>query len=146
MVTFEKSIFINRPQQEVFDFVSNPANDAQWQGSTEAAEWTSEGPPGVGSTKRSVIRFLGRKIDPTIEATIWDPPQQYGFKSVSGPVPFEVTVKLESQENGTQLTVTWQGEIGGFFKIAEGLVGKQVEKQFGTDQDALKLLLEEGQV
>jgi len=29
MYKFESSIFINRPVQEVFDFVTNPANDAK---------------------------------------------------------------------------------------------------------------------
>ncbi len=144
MFKFEKSLFINRPQQEVFDYLSNPANDAQWQSSTEVSEWTSEGPPGVGSTQRSVIRFLGRKLESEIEITIWDPPQRLGFKVVSGPVPFEGTIKFESQENGTQVTQTIQGEPGGFFKIAEGLVSKQIEKQIGTDFDALKLQMEAG--
>ena len=54
-------------------------------------------------------------------------------------------MKLESQENGTQVTETFQAEVGGFFKLAEGLVGKQMEKEFDTDFDALKLLLEAGQ-
>ena len=145
MINFEKSLFINRPQQEVFDYLSNPANDAQWQSSTEVSEWTSEGPPGVGSTQRSVIKLLGRKIDSSLEVTTWDPPQQLGFKVVSGPIPFEGTLKLESQENGTQVTQTVQAEPGGFFKIAEGLVSKQIEKQISTDFDALKLQLEAGQ-
>jgi carbon monoxide dehydrogenase subunit G len=145
MISFDNSLFINRPQQEVFDFLSNPANDAQWQSSTEVSEWTSEGPPGVGSTQRSVIKFLGRKIDSTLEVTIWDPPQQFGFKVISGPVPFEGTVNLESKENGTQLTQTVQAEPGGFFKIAEGLVGKQIKKSVETDLDALKLVLEAGE-
>ena len=144
MINFENSLFINRPRQEVFDFLSNPANYAQWQSSTEVSEWTSEGPPGVGSTQRSVIKFLGRKIDSTIEVTIWDPPQHFGFKVVSGPVPFEGTVRLESKENGTQLTQTFQGEPGGFFKMAERLVGKQIEKSVETDLNALKLVLESG--
>ena len=146
MFTFEKNLFINRPQQEVFDFLSNPANDAQWQGSTESAEWTSEGPFGVGSTQRSVFRFLGRKIESSTEVTIWDPPNQYSTKVLSGPIPFEITIKLESQENGTQVTAGFQAEFGGFFKMAEGLVGKQAAKQFDTDLDALKLLVEAGQV
>ena len=145
MITFEKSLFINRPQQEVFDYLSNPANSAQWQSSTEVSEWTSEGPPGVGSTQRSVIRFMGRKIESTSEITSWDPPNESGSKLISGPIPFESTTKLESQESGTQLTVTFQAEFGGFFKMAEGLVGKQAEKQLDTDLDALKLQLEAGQ-
>ncbi len=40
MFTYEKSIFINRPQQEVFDFLYNPANDPQWRSSVESAEWS----------------------------------------------------------------------------------------------------------
>ena len=57
MYTFEKSIFINRPPQEIFDFITNPANDAQWRSSSLSAEWTSEGPVGLGSTQRSVDKF-----------------------------------------------------------------------------------------
>ncbi len=145
MIEFEMGVFINRPQQEVFDFISNPANDAQWQSSIEASEWTSQGPPRVGSTRRFVIRFLGREIDSTNEVTSWDPPSQFGLKSLSGPIPFEFTIKLNSQENGTQLTENFQAEVGGFFKLAEGLVGKQMAKEFDTDFDALKHLLEPGQ-
>ncbi len=145
MFTYEKSIFIDRPQQEVFDFLSNPANDPQWRSSVESAEWISEGPPGVGSTQRVVSSFLGRKLDATGEVTIWDPPLQIGLIVVSGPIPWESTMTLEPKENGTQLTVYGQGELGGFFKMAEGLVGKQAKKAADTEFDALKHLLEAGQ-
>ncbi len=144
MITFEKSIFINRPNQEVFDFVTNPANDAKWVSTSESAEWTSEGPVGVGSTQRSVNKFLGRKIEGIFEVTVWDPPKEYALKSVGGPISLEATNKFEPKENGTQLTVTGQGEVGGFFKLAEGLVGKQLEKQLDAEYNALKLLLEAG--
>ena len=145
MVTFEKSIFINRPQQEVFDFVSNPANEIQWGGNVEVSEWTSEGPPGVGSTMRWVVRSLGLKMGSTAEITSWDPPNQYSFKSVSGGLTFEATRRFESKENGTQLTVNAQGEFSGLLKIVEGPLGKQSVKQVDADFDALKLVLEAGQ-
>ena len=45
MYTFEESIFINRPQQEVFDFVTNPANNTHWSSTTEFAEVTTDAPP-----------------------------------------------------------------------------------------------------
>ncbi len=146
MITWENSIFINRPQQEVWDFVSNPANDTQWRSSLESAEWTSEGPPGVGSTLREGGKILGRKVEGTTEITAWDPPNEYGRKSASGPFPFEGTMKLEPKEDGTQLTVRGTAEVGGFFKIAEGLLAKQMKKELDTDLPALKLLLEAGEV
>lgn len=146
MYKFESSIFINRPVQEVFDFVTNPANSAKWQSGTESVEWTSDGPRGVGSTAKVVAKLLGRKIELVVETTIWDPSNQSGLKSIGGPIPFESTSKFAAQGDGTLLTETGQAEIGGLFKLAEGLVGKQLEQQGEANRAALKLLLESGQV
>jgi len=144
MITFETTIFIDRPPQEVFDFVYNLANAPKWQVNVVSVEWTSEGPIGVGSTQRTVSRFLGRELESTVEITVWDPPNQTALKSIEGPLQFEATTRYESKGSGTQYTVSLTGETGGFFKLAEGLVGKQFEKQFETSLGALKLLLEEG--
>ncbi len=65
-----------------------------------------------------------------------------GFKTLNGPMPFENTTTLEAQGEGTLVTQRAQGEFGGFFKLAEGLVGKQAEKTFEASNHALKLLLE----
>lgn len=143
MYTFKKSIFINVPQQDLFDFVTNPANDTKWRPSTISVEWTSEGPVGVGSTQRSVDKFLGREIESTSEVTIWDPPNEYAWKSVGGPIPYDLSMKFSPKDNGTQLTFNGQAEIGGFFKLAEGLAGKQFEKQIDADLNSLKAFLEE---
>jgi carbon monoxide dehydrogenase subunit G len=146
MYRYEYGIFINRPPQEVFDFLSNPANHSKYSNMSESAEWISEGPPGVGSTYRGVGKALGRKIESTNEITIWDPPNQYGYKSIGGSIPFDTTYTFESSENGTQLNVRAQLEIGGFFKMAEGLAGKLAKKQIDADFEALKRFLEEDKV
>ena len=83
MITFEKTVHINRPLQEVFDFVSDPANDALYRSGAKSAEWSSEGPVGVGSTMRSVDKIMGRKVVATSEITIWDPPKKHGFKTIA---------------------------------------------------------------
>ena len=144
MFKFEKSILINRPQQEVFDFVMNLENDPKWQGSIESVEQTSNGKIGAGSTWRYFTKFLGRKAETEIQLTSYDPPNGASVKTVNGPVPFENTYKFESNGNGTQMTISGQAEIGGFFKLAEGLAGKQLEKQMEADAAALKTLLEAG--
>ncbi len=137
------SVSIDRSREDVFDYVTDPANDAQWQGSCMGSQWASEGPHGVGSTKVSVDKFMGRKIESTIEVTMWDRPKKIGFKAIEGPVPFQAVIGLESVgESGTELTVDLEAEFRGFFKLAGGLVGKQLEKELKTDFNALKLLLE----
>jgi uncharacterized membrane protein len=144
MIKFKKSILINRPQQEVFDFVTDLSNDSQWQSSIESVEQVSDGPIGVGSTWRYVTKFLGRKNETEIQMTSYEPPHRSSVKAVSGPIPFENTHKFQKQDGGTLLTLIGQAEIGGFFKMAEGLVSKQMEKQMDADGAALKRLLEAG--
>jgi carbon monoxide dehydrogenase subunit G len=142
MYAFESSIFINRSPQDVFDYANEPANNTQWRGGVDSSEWTSDAPHGVGSTFALMSRFLGRRTDAEMEIAAWDPPNQTKSRSINGPVQLEIMMDFEGQGDGTQLTVSGEAEFGGFFKIAEGLVGKQVEKQVASDLAALKLLLE----
>ncbi|UCE62649.1 MAG: SRPBCC family protein, partial [Nitrospirota bacterium] len=86
----------------------------------------------------------GREIEATAEITVWDPPNQFAFRLPKGPFPLEGANIFEPKGNGTQVTQTGTGEPGGFFKLAEGLVGKQLKKQLDTNLSALKLLLEGG--
>jgi carbon monoxide dehydrogenase subunit G len=142
MHTFQVTTFINRPLQEVFDFTTNPANSARWQSGTESAKWSSEGPVGVGSIVHSVGRMLGRELVVDVEITQWNPPNVWSQKGESGPLKFENTNKFESKDGGTLLIQSFEGEVGGFFKLAEGLAIKQMQKQIETDGNALKMLLE----
>lgn len=74
MYEFERSIFINRTQQEVFDYTFDPANNAKWQSATESSAWTSEGPPGVGARFKIVAKQLGQTREVELEVTRWEPP------------------------------------------------------------------------
>ncbi len=142
MATFAVTTFINRPVQEVFGFMTNPANFAQWQNGTKSAKWASDDPVGVGSIFNSVGEMMGREMKMDLEITQWDPPNVWGIKGQSGPMKFEAISKFKSKDGGTQVTQTFEGEVGGLFSIAEGLAIKQLQKQVETDGNTLKKLLE----
>ena len=141
MIGFEKSFWTSKSPQEVFDYLSDPTNDAEWRESSVAAEWTSDSPHGVGSTYKSVDKLLGRNIEAIQEITAWDSPNQFGFKGASGPMSFELTMTFEAQDNGTKATISVEAQSGGLFKMAENLFGKQMEKQFSTDMASLKRVM-----
>lgn len=142
MASFTVTTFIDRSPREVFDFATNPANAAQWQSGTESSKWSSEGPVGVGSTLHGVGRLLGRELVIDAEITEWNPPDLWGLKFSTGPMRVVNTNRFESKDGGTLLIQQFQGEVGGFFKIAEGLAIKQVQKTIEADGKTLKKLLE----
>lgn len=142
MNKFEVSTFINRPPQEVFDFITNPANTPKWQNGTESGKWVSEVPGGVGSIFHTVGRVMGREIDMDIEISQWNRPSLWGLRGKSGPLKFENTNKFEPKDGGTLLVQSFEGEVGGFFKLAEGLAINQMKKQVEGDGQSLKKLLE----
>ena len=149
MYKFTKSVFINRSRKDVFDFVSDPAKDPEWQANVLNAAWTSADDPGIGSTYKIVVKLPGGELEYLFEITQWDPPNRYGYKSIKLPFPIksiESLYSLSSEENGTQ--VTFDAQIGtvGLLKFAEGMIGKQAEKQDGGSIDTLKQLLEAGSV
>ena len=144
MFSVEDSIHIDRPRQVIFDYVTDPANSHKWQGATVSAEWISEGPAGAGSRQRILTRFMGRDIESTSEFAAWEPPDCCVFRVVNGPIPVEGTWRFESNGNGTLCTMSGKIDAGGFFKLAEGLIRKQVDKQHKADLETLKQLLEAG--
>jgi len=147
MINFETTEFINRPHQDVFAFLSDPANYAKYQANTVSAEWTSGGTPGVGSTFKVVSKTPGGTIEVAMEVTIWEPPNRHGVRAIKAPFPFKRIVgvtTLVSKENGTQLTFQGQYETNGIFNLVEGLLGKQAHKQDVINIYTMKQLLEAG--
>ncbi len=142
MVRVELSIVINRPVADVFAYVTNPANSTKWQEGLVESRLVSSGPMGVGAQVVDVRKFLGRDMDSKLEVTAFEPNKKYAQKVISGPLPFEITQTFEATGTGTKIILVAQGEPGGFFKLAEGMVQKQLQTQLEGDGQRLKKALE----
>jgi uncharacterized protein YndB with AHSA1/START domain len=142
MISIEKSVQVNRPPAEVFAYATDVTKNAEWSADIVRAEQTSAGPVGVGTTSVLVQKVMGKEMQNGTEVTVYDPPHRFGFKTTSGPVQFEGTQTFEEVQGGTRLTFSIKGEPGGFFKVAEGLLAKELEKRFERDLKSLKARLE----
>ena len=85
MSVFKHSVLIERPTEDVFAFLHDPANDPLWQ--TSLLESKLSGPMGLGATLTEVRHFLGKRAELTFEVTEYEPPRRSSKKSTSGPVP-----------------------------------------------------------
>lgn len=144
MINFEIGILIDRPVQDVFTFLSNPLNLPKWQTMIAKIDPVSPGPVQVGSKFTVHSEMLGRKIDGVMDITEYEPPVKFGFKNVAGPMQVHATATLKPVGTGTKVTLTAQGEPGGVFKIAEGVLAKQVQSQMEENLKRLKSVLESG--
>ena len=142
MAKAEISTTIKRPVEDVFAVLSNPENSPKWSSSSLESKKTSPGPMGVGTTTRSVSKLLGRRIETESEVTEFEPNRKFAAKSKSGPFPFQASMAFEPIEGGTQLNFTIEAEPGGFFKLAEPLIVRMAKRQFQSDLDNLKDLME----
>ena len=142
MIKVELSVVINRPVAEVFTFVSDPANNVKWQEGLVESRMESSGPMGVGAQLVDVRKFLGRDMESKLEVTAFEPNKKFAEKVVSGPLKFEISQAFEPSGDGTRVSLVAQGEPGGFFKLAEGMVQKQLQAQLEGDSQRLKKALE----
>jgi uncharacterized membrane protein len=142
MIKIENSVEIDRPIEEVFDFVTNIENLPQWAGPVQEAQQTSEGPLGVGTTQSQVAQFLGRKVETSQEVTEYEPNTRFSTKSTSGPLPMEIHYVLEPSGEGTRVSLEGNVDAGGFFKVAEPIVARMLQRQTTSDAANLKELME----
>jgi len=145
MGKFTLNVFINCPQQDVFDFLSNPANISKWDSDFESAEWTSSDVPGIGSTYRASGKRLGFEKDGFFEIVQWDCPNRYSYKAKERMFLFEraeIAITLKPKGDGTEATCEYQFEIVGPLKFAEGFVARMGKKRIEGNLDTAKRLLE----
>ena len=142
MARFENSVVINRPVEEVFAFMSDVEKAAQYESGVEERVLTSEGPLGVGSAGRDISRFLGRRRESTWEVTEFEPNKRVAIKSTSGPIEYQGSYAWESVGDATKVSVAFETQLGGFFRLAEPLVVRMARRQGEADLANLKDLRE----
>ena len=142
MLKIEYDLVINRTVEKVFAFVANPANHPQFRPSLIETNQTSEGSVGVGTTFQEVEKFLGRKMKSVIEVTAFEKNKIYSIKTLSGPMPFELTMGFEPVEKGTKVKITAQAELKGFFRLIKPIVAPMTRSQIKADFTKLKKVLE----
>jgi uncharacterized protein YndB with AHSA1/START domain len=142
MMRAEESIIVERPIDHVFAYFTDPATIPEWQSSALEIRLEGEGPMRAGSRVVEKRKFLGRTMESTMEVVEHEPPRRFTIKVSSGPVPFHVTNDLSETESGTLIRSVIEGEPGGFFRLAEPLVLRAVQREFRNNLATLKDVLE----
>ena len=138
----EESVEINRPLEEVYEYVATPENLPEWAGTVIEKRKDTPGPLLEGSTFTFVGKFLGRKIESPFKVTAHEFPRVHSHKSTGGPLPTEWTLTFEEVAGRTRYTQVAEGEPRGFFGLVGPLLERVGRRQLRTDLWNLKDLLE----
>jgi uncharacterized membrane protein len=141
-MTVEHEIVIERPLEEVFAYVADPANVPEWQAGVVSTTKERDEPMRAGVRWREVRTFLGRRIEGTLEATEYDPDRLFALKTVSGSVAIEVRHLFERFDGGTRIRVLAAGQPGRFGRLGARFVGRAADRQLRADFARLKEVLE----
>ena len=141
MAKVETSIVVNRPVGEVFQFISVNENALQWQPGLLETRITND-VTGPGRAWIDTVQFLGRRMEVPFQLTDWQPDQKIAFQSTGGPIPMQGSDAFAPSGAGTQVTFLLTGEPGGFFKLAEPVLMRLLQRQWETNLANLKDVLE----
>ena len=142
MIEIRVDIDIDRPPAEVFGFLSDMAQNPQWQKGMQSCRWTSEPPLGPGSTYDQVAKFLGKEIVASFEVTEFEPGRRIRIETTSGTMPIDVTRTVEPNGGGSSVGALVRGDASGVFRLATPLLRLLVRRSVVRDYRRLKALLE----
>jgi len=140
---FENSVIIDRPVQQVFEYVTDFTNNAVWQTDILEMEITSEGRIDRGATYRCVNRFMGKSLETEGCVTQFEPDRRCLIRITSGMVTGTSSLDFETVERGTRFTASGDLDLG-YFKLARLIVRRKINQQLKNDMLNLKEILENG--
>ncbi len=140
----ENTITIERPIEELFEYVSTPENDPRWVSVSIRNQRTSPGPMRVGMTTEEDVKIFGRASRDTWEVTEYEPPTVIAYRVTSGLLcGGVVSLRCEPVEGGTRLTHSVEYEPRGiYYKTIAPLMPWASKRLLASMDRTLKDLLE----
>lgn len=142
MINLDFGVLIDRPIKDVFNFVSNPNNMSKWNSAVVSLEQVSSGAVAVGSKFKTVGEMMGRRIEGEMQVTAYEPDTKCGFQVNAGPMQVNLTLSFKTVGTGTKVSLNAQGNPGGIFKLAEGVMTGQIKSMMEGNLARLKSALE----
>ena len=133
---------IEAPIKQVFDYMSTPENDFQWQYGTLATATITSRHNAMGVYFRSIGHFMGRRNLGTYEVIESSSNTRYRFKSISGPLHMQTTYAFETAGDGTKVEISIRIGAVNFPRMNERILGRRMKKQLRENLAMLRDILE----
>lgn len=143
MARIHGEITIDRPVEEVFDFVSDECNEPRYNPQMLSVEKLSPGPLGLGTQFRAQMKSGNRTLPLLLEFTQFERPVRLGSRSSFSGAAIDGVLTFEAVGDSTLMRWNWDITPSGALRLLTPLVvwmGRRQEARIWSD---LKRCLEE---
>jgi uncharacterized protein YndB with AHSA1/START domain len=141
-VRLKHSVKINRPIEEVFNFLGNAENCPMWMPSIGSLIVTSRNPTGVGTTGLARGRWLGCRIQFTFVYDTYEPPYRLAGHAMSGWPDVQVWSVFQSTNEATVVRSSLDITLPGPLKAGAPLIVIPVKVLLWRGFNRLRSILE----
>ena len=113
MQRVERSVRIAAPVDEVFGYVGDLDNLAEWQSGVTTARRTSDGDVGVGATALITRELMGQRMEAPLTVTEHEPPRRLAVASEVSGVKATATFDLVPADDARATDLTFAMEVRG---------------------------------
>ena len=136
----ERSIWIARPPEEIWNYLVDVSNETQWRGGVAEAQWISDPPHGVGSTGLHFIEGIG---DWPWKVTEWEEPRIMGWDVTGG--RFEGShagYRVTPEDAGSRVTIHMRVKPSALMRILMLIMKRRMRRQLAAHLEKLKAIME----
>jgi uncharacterized protein YndB with AHSA1/START domain len=142
MATFENTVMIGRPIEEVFGFLADFENLPRWNYAIVETHKVSQGPVGVGTIYQQV-RSVPSRSEEHFEVTAYNPPRQLELRGQLGRFPSHLSYALDAVPEGTRITNAVELELRGPGRLLGRVAVPRIRDAVAANLQKLKDLLEQ---
>lgn len=129
---------IDRRPADVFDYLSDPRSELEWNPKVEVMEKITDGPVAVGTKFRA--KWTKSKLL-TMECTKYDRPRSWCYVN-DGPVTVELNISLAEKGDRTLLTSRFEAHPKGAFRVIFPIFMLMMRREEARNMQLLKRAVE----
>lgn len=144
MTRHAQTIIIQRPVDDVFAYMNDVDREPEWQPQLIEAEQTPTGPTTVGSRRRYVSEFMGKRLENTYVVKVYEPNARIVVETTKDSVLDATSeIRWEPVPEGTRVTMALEGRPKGALRfLPTSILESTFQKEVVTTLARLKERLE----
>jgi hypothetical protein len=136
----EMECVVNRPVEEVFDFLADVRNEAAWNPRVVRIDKTSDGSIGAGTTFYGLYKGIGAL---RTELVAYERPERLSFRSSGPRMRIGGQFALSAVQGKSSVTLNADLKPQGLFRLLAPLMAPLIKRQNAAAATRLKQTLEE---